>query len=107
MKAGEGELSFHTRTCEGGQCLFLCTTNGKVIMIEEERSCQRPSPYINKFGETFSSSSKKWESYQIPSAMPGQGFYEEYKKMYMNFSIANEVIKDRSMAEVLWRMRVI
>ncbi len=65
MKAAEGELSFHSRTCEGGTGLYLSTTDGKVILIEEERACQRQSPYVNKFGETFNQSSKKWENYHL------------------------------------------
>ena len=65
MKPGEGELTYHTRTCEGGQSLFISTTDGKIIMIEEERACHRQSPYVNKFGETFSQGSKKWENYQL------------------------------------------
>jgi hypothetical protein len=65
MKAHEGELSFHTRMCEGNSAIFICTTKAQIILVEEERSCQKPSPYVNKFGETFSSSSKKWENYHL------------------------------------------
>jgi hypothetical protein len=54
MKPSEGELSYHARMCEGGNAIYLSTSTGAIILIEEERSCQRPSPYVNKFGETFS-----------------------------------------------------
>ena len=111
MKAQEGELSFHTRTCEGGNSLFLCTTDGKIIILENERSSQRASPYVNKFGETFSKNSKKWENYhlQIQQAPGVQGMnqYEEMRKIYMNFNLSNEVIKDRSIAETVFRMRAL
>jgi len=111
MKVNEGELSFHSRTCEGGNSLFLCTTNGKVILIDDERSSQRQSPYVNKFGETFSASSKRWDNYTLQSnSTAGSGqtsFYEEYRKMYVNFSLPNEVIKDRGMSEVVWRLRAV
>jgi len=65
MKPHEGELSFHTRMCEGNSAIFICTTKAEIILVEEERSCKKPSPYVNKFGETFSSSSKKWENYHL------------------------------------------
>ena len=65
QKAGEGELTYHARTCEGGQGLYLCTTNGKIIMVDAEKSCQRASPYVNKFGETFSQNSKRWDNYHL------------------------------------------
>jgi len=72
MKPSEGELSYHARTCEGGTAIYLCTSNGKIIMVENERSSQRPSPYVNKFGDTFSSSSKKWDTYQLQNvSAPG------------------------------------
>ena len=54
MKQSEGELSYHARMCEGGNAIYLSTSTGAIILIEEERSSQRASPYINKFGETFS-----------------------------------------------------
>jgi hypothetical protein len=108
MKNGEGELSFHARTCEGGSTLFLCTTNGKVILVDQERSSQRTSPYVNRFGEPFSSSSKKWDSYQLQDGQNGTAnVMEEFRWMYLNFTLSNEVIKDRSMSEVVWRLRAI
>lgn len=113
MKSQEGELSFHTRTCEGGNAIFLCTTNGKIILVDEERSSQRPSPYVNKFGETFSASSKRWDNYHLQTGQPGSGggasanLYDSIKKLYMNFGLSNEVIKDRSMTDVVWRLRAI
>lgn len=113
MKINEGELSYHARTCEGGSALYLCTTNGKIILVEDERSSQRPSPYINKFGETFSSNSKKWDNYHLQggnttgSSTSGNNIYDEIRKYYVNFSLADEIIKDRGIAEVVWRLRAI
>jgi len=109
MKPNEGELSFHARTCEGGNCIFLSSSSGALILVEDERSSQRPSPYVNKFGETFSSKSKKWENFHLQNASVGGSinYYEELRKMYVNFSIANEIINDRSLADVVWRLRAI
>jgi hypothetical protein len=53
MKPLEGELSHHARTCEGGSSIYLSVSNGAIIIVEEERSSQRASPYTNKFGEAF------------------------------------------------------
>ncbi len=110
MKAQEGELSFHARTCEGGSALYLSTSSGIVLLVEEERSSQRPSPYVNKFGDHFkSSSSKKWETYHLQNSSAGGAinYCDELKRMYLNFSIANEVIKDRTKADIVWRLRAI
>ena len=109
MKPLEGELSYHARTCEGGNAIFLSTSNGAIILVEEERSSQRPSPYVNKFGETFSSRSKKWENFHLQNASVAGSinYYEELRKMYANFSIANEVINDRSISDVVWRLRAV
>ncbi len=109
MKPNEGELTYHARTCEGGASIYLSTTNGKVILIEDERSCQKQSPYVNKFGECFSLSSKKWDNYHmVPQHQPGVfSHYDSLGKAYMNFSLANEIIKDRSIADVVWRLRAV
>ncbi len=57
MRAGEGQLTFHTRTCEGGVSLFMNTSNGKFLLIEGDRSCYKNPVYMNKFGETYSEKS--------------------------------------------------
>lgn len=63
---------------------------------------------MNKFGETFSSSSKRWDNYHLQNGQNGTpNVYDEYRKFYMNFTLPNEIIKDRSMAEVVWRLRAI
>jgi hypothetical protein len=66
-------------------------------MIDEERSCQRSSPYMNKFGETFSQKSKKWENFHLQNSSAGGAInqYEELRRMYVNFRISKEVIEER------------
>jgi hypothetical protein len=98
MKPSEGELSYHTRICEGGNAIYLSTSTGAIILIEEGRSSQRPSPYANKFGEAFSKQSKKWDNFHLQNSAAGGeiNYYEDIRRMYSNFSIANEVLKDRS-----------
>ena len=107
MRDGEGELTFHTRTCEGGVSMFLNTSNGKIVCIEGDRSSQKNSPYINKFGETYSNISKKWDNFYMDESTGGLQIYEDYRRMYMNFSISNEIIKSRSSNDYVWRLRVI
>jgi len=41
MRDNEGELTFHTNTCEGGVGIFLSISDGKIIMIDKDRSCQK------------------------------------------------------------------
>jgi hypothetical protein len=107
MKNLEGECSFHARTCESDEAMFIQTSNGKIIIIENERSCPRTSPYMNKFGETFNDKSKKWDNFYMDSTSGGNLIYEGYKKMYMNFNVANEIIKNRSMQDTVFRVRAL
>ena len=65
-------------------------------MIENDRSAQRNSPYMNRFGETFSERSKKWDNFYMEENTGGKALYEEFRKMYMSFAVANEIVKDRS-----------
>jgi len=37
----------------------------------------------------------------------GNLIMEEYKKLYLNFKISNEIIKERSQNDYVWRTRVI
>lgn len=87
--------------------MYLCTSNGKIYLVEDERSSHRQSPYMNKFGETFSSNSKRWENFNLNTGQGSNNQYEELKKMYVNFSLANEIIKDRSIATSVWRLRAV
>ena len=45
---------------------------------------------------------KKWETYALDAAG-----MEGYRKMYMTGQLANEVIKERSSSDVVWRLRAI
>lgn len=87
--------------------MFINTGDGKLILLEEERSTHRPSPYMNKFGETYSEESKKWDNFYMDEIAGGKSIYEDFRKMYMNFSIANEIVKDRSLKEYVWRLAAI
>eukprot|EP00347_Sterkiella_histriomuscorum_P017752 403348132 len=107
MRDMEGDLTFHSRTCEGGMSLFINISSGKIVFIEGDRSCQKNSPYINKFGETYSNSSKKWDNFYLDESTGGAQIYEDYRKMYMNFTISNEIIKYRSSNDYVWRLRMV
>ena len=87
--------------------MFINTSDGKVVFIEGERSTHRNSPYMNKFGETFSEASKKWDNFYMDEQSGGKVIYDEVRNMYLNFQIANEVVKDRSMKDYVWRLRAV
>lgn len=109
MKPNEGELSFHARTCEGGSSIFISTSNGEIVLVEDGRTSKRNSPYMNKFGETYSKKSHKWENFSLQNSSSGGSInlYEELRRLYVNFRISNEVIKDRSMSDTVWRVGAI
>jgi len=71
MRPEEGELTFHTRVNEGGQCLFLSTSSGGIYLIDEDRSAPKNSPYMNRYGETFNKTSKRWDNYFLDSENGG------------------------------------
>lgn len=87
--------------------MFISTSNGHVIMIDGDRSASRQSPYMNKFGETFNKSSKRWENFFIVEEGGGKQAYEELKKLYLSFSIPNEVVKERSLKDSVYRLRIL
>ena len=62
---------------------------------------------MNKFGETFNKNSKKWENFYLDEEGGGKQAYEELRKIYMNFSIPNEVVKERSMKDSVYRLRIL
>ena len=107
MRDFEGELTFHTRTCEGGTCLFMNISNGKIIFIEGDRSAQKNSPYINKFGETYNATSRKWDNFYLDETNGGLQVYESYRRMYLENKISNEVINFRSSMDSVWRLRAV
>ena len=37
----------------------------------------------------------------------GDAQYEVLRKMYVNHTLANEIIKDRSVADIVWRLRAV
>ena len=51
--------------------------------------------------------SKKWDNFYMDDQTGGLQAYDEYKRMYLHFSIANEIIKDRSISDKVWRLRVV
>eukprot|EP00349_Pseudokeronopsis_sp_Brazil_P011369 CAMPEP_0202979488 /NCGR_PEP_ID=MMETSP1396-20130829/85615_1 /ASSEMBLY_ACC=CAM_ASM_000872 /TAXON_ID= /ORGANISM="Pseudokeronopsis sp., Strain Brazil" /LENGTH=83 /DNA_ID=CAMNT_0049718917 /DNA_START=1580 /DNA_END=1831 /DNA_ORIENTATION=- len=81
---------------EGGACIFISPETGQIIMIEQGRSIMRKCPYINKFGETYSLNSKRWDNFYLTEETGGKHMYEEYKKLYMNFRVGDEIMKERS-----------
>ena len=107
MRDREGELTYHTRLYEGGISLYISTSSGDIIMIDGDRSASKPSPYMNKFGESFNKSSKRWENFYLDEVGGGKLYYDDFKKKFMNFEIPNIVIQERSNKDYLFRLRAI
>ena len=96
MKSNEGELTYHTRTCEGEQSIFINTRFGEVYLIEGKRSGEKPCPYVNKFGENYSVKAKKWDHFYMDDAHGGLQIYNDYKQYFLDFTIGNQIIQERS-----------
>jgi hypothetical protein len=105
MKKHEGELTFHARTKEGGVCLYIATSNGLVYLIDNDRSSNKLSPYMNKFGETFNKTSKRWDNFYIDEEGGGTHVYEELKRIYMNNLVPNEIVSERGKTDSVFRLR--
>lgn len=58
-------------------------------MIEKKRSAERPSFYLNKYGESFSYKAKKYDKFYLDDNFGGISILENYKKMYMDFTMCN------------------
>eukprot|EP00347_Sterkiella_histriomuscorum_P006425 403352821 len=96
LKNKEGELTYHSRVCEGKTSIFLDTQIGLLYLIEKKRSSERPSPYLNKYGEHYSIKNKKYDNFYLDQKYGGLNQLENYKKMYMDFTLCNQILKDRS-----------
>ncbi len=107
MRFREGELTYHSRVCEGGIGFFITTQSGSLILIDGDTSCKWNSPYKNKFGETYSDRCKKWENFYLDETGGGQSHYNELKQLYMRFETANEIMNIRSKQEKIWRLMAI
>jgi hypothetical protein len=60
---------------------------------------------MNKFGETFNKTSKRWDNFFIDEVGGGIHIFEEYKKLYMNYMIPNEIVKERTISDTVYRLR--
>ena len=85
MRNKEGELTYHSRLCEGGSSIFISTETGQLVLIDNDRASFRRSPFINKYGETYNMKSKKWDNFYLDEANGGKHVYDEMRKIYMNF----------------------
>jgi len=80
----------------------MSTTTGEVFLIHKDISTKRGSPFLNKFGETFGKSNKKWDNYYLDER-GGKALYEELRRIFLNGKVGNEVINDRSNKERVFR----
>ncbi|CDW91208.1 zinc finger family protein [Stylonychia lemnae] len=95
-KDDEGELTFHARQCEGGQGIFLDNQTGVIFLIEKKRNSEKSSIYLNKFGEHYSTKMKKYDQFKLNDEFGGRQLLEEYRRMYIDFTICNAIVKDRA-----------
>lgn len=78
------------------------TSSGKFLLVESERSCAKNSAYMNKFGETYSEQSRRWDNFYLDDQA-----YEELRKMYMSFKVCNDVLTARSVSDYVLRTRAV
>ena len=91
----EGVLSYHARVCEGGMSIFLHTSSGKFLFIQNGSSAFMDSPYRNKYGEPAHPEDKRWDSFVIDLEGGGEAAIEKIRKAYLNFQIGNQVLQQR------------
>ena len=60
-----------------------------MFLVEKKRSCEKPSFYMNKYGENYSFKSKKYDNFYLDEKCGGLSTLENYKKMYMEFTMCN------------------
>ena len=68
----EGLISYHTRVCEGGSSVYLHTSSGNIIFVQNGTPAIFETPYKNKYGELADPSDKNWDSFQIDEQGGGQ-----------------------------------
>ena len=72
MREREGELTYHARLHEGNTAVYMCVSDGQVILMDQDRVVFRESPYVNKYGETFNSGHKKWDNFYLDEENGGK-----------------------------------
>ena len=77
------------------------TGDATLILIEGDRSASRPSPYINKFGETFMKNSTKFDRYTLSKAIMG-----DVRKTVTEFRMGHDVVNRRCNTDRVWRLRI-
>ena len=91
----EGEMSYHSRVCEGGNSIFLCPQNAQIFMIDQGRIVKGESPYRNALGETFSLKSAKWDNYQLSEASGGMQVLANLRKLFMEKKLPQYILNRR------------
>lgn len=72
------------------------TSSGRIILINHGVSAICATPYRNRFGEQASDDNKSYDDFAINEQGGGIDALKKLKKSYMNFTIANEILQNRT-----------
>jgi len=92
----EGLLCYHTRITEGGSSIFLHTSTGRFITIQNGSSALFDPPYRNKYGEQAHTEDKNWEQFQIDEQGGGSAHLAAIKKKFVEFNVGNSILQQRT-----------
>ena len=89
-------MSWHSRVEEGGITILMQTSSGRIILINNGVSAICATPYRNRFGEQASDDNKNYDDFAINEQSGGTDAIKKLRKSYMSFTIANEILQQRT-----------
>lgn len=61
----EGLMCWHTKIHEGGLGIFLKTSSGKIMLVQDGNIGVFDAPYRNKYGEMVHENNKEYDKFNI------------------------------------------
>ena len=78
--------------CEAGQSLFLQTSSGSIILINNGSATFYDSPYRNRFGEIVSEQHKNMDEFTIDQEGGGLDALNQLKRSFLEFKLPNLIV---------------
>lgn len=103
-KNREGLLSYHARLHEGGGAIYLQTSTGAIVMIQNGTSAKFDTPYRNKYGELANPDDKRLDSFNIDDQSGGAAALKQVKQKYLEFQVGNAILQQRTNPDVEYRV---
>lgn len=72
--------------------MFMQTSTGRIVFIQNGSSAKFDTPYRNKYGELADPNQKKWDTFHIDEQGGGNEVLKSVKQKFMNFQIANSIL---------------